>query len=1675
MNYSCDDQHHSKPLIKLFSKWHDLLCQKSTHYHNWHHHPRHKEAHYAILGLYIVTVASIIISTVLPNGAKTFAATNTWNFSGDNSVYDYDPNKISLANNQATLSNPGSATGATTNLNPVTGVSTDGAVDFSSANKEYLKILDANQSGLDFDTSDFAFAFWAKSSYSAISTMVDKGALSDTSPGYRIGANTNRTVAITFTDGTSTRLNLVSTQTVKNNEYSFVVVNFDRDGQCQVSIDGVNLENIGAISGRAGSVSSIADFHLGSYFAVTSFFNGSLDSVGAWNRLLTQAEITSLYNAGVGKIYSDLSAAEKTNLVSWYNFDETSGTRSDSHGSNNLTAGAVALIDATTLNGGFGTAGAGGADVFANWAEGTTGTSAVVRDTTNQRTGDACLRMNIDATNGLAYVSQAVLTIGRLYTIEVYVKGNVGASFEITGLTATYSGNFTADWVKHTYTGTAISTTMILKRSSASNATLYWDDVTLTSQGPILTAGVARGEAADGDDVSYWKDITANLSHFTQITPSKRPTMDIDGINSLPVLDFDGVDDALSNAADKIGTGDVTVVAVIKPTGWGGGSTGRIIDNGKLLFFIANTGVVSISSVGGASVSSANGSISLNTSYIVTVTRTSAGIANIYINGVLSGTANQDSGTPVAGFDTYIGNRAAGDRGFDGLIGSVMIFPSVLDATSRNSLEKTLGAKYGITVADTSTPEAGSSIYPTISSKNYLQYSSLQTYTDNLAEGSTGDIRYQLSNDITVGDIDSAVWYYFNGSSWVTADKNNAYQSNTALEINNNISTFADISPAYHIKWRAFFITDGVDNPALSSIDVDYVSDTAPPPNPVLSDYPQEDGDQNTEDASSHWYNDTTPTFSWSAVVDVANEGETPSGIAGYYVYFNTDNTALPCSAGTWQTGTSFTPTALPDNDIYYLRIQAKDNAGNLNDDPNPTTCINSHISDLFTYRFENTPPESPEYVSVSPSGYSRTNSFTFTWPIIGDNNATDSGGSELAGYQYKVNSGDWSSLITENSIELQDAAQTGVNIFYLRAVDNAGNIDSTPVQTSFYYNNTGPTAPTNLTVTPEISVGSNSFSFSWNKPTSYNGSIVGYYYSINELPSINSPFTTEESLPTGPYASRQDVNKFYIVAKDEAGNAAFASCDGINNSYNEDTDSCAVKLFTANTPAPGIPLSVEAVDGSNRDRKEYKVFLTWSEPTDKGAGFSGYEIERSSDGINFNTIGTTSSTTYADTGLESRSYSYRIEAKDNAGQHSPPSEQVVITPTGRYTSPPEKLEDPTVEEKAFSAVIAWETDREASSIISFGKSETELSLEASKAVELVKKHEVEIKGLEPETKYYYKAIWIDQDGNKGETIVLNFTTKERPRVSDMRVANITLDSATISWTSTTIATSKVFYGKTAGYGASVPEKSTSETTNHTVTLSNLEDSSTYHFQITGIDTDDNTIISDDYTFNTLTRPKISNLEFQPIKEAATTSLKFVWKTNVPTTSVVYYQDGDGKTLSESSADYVVNHEVIVKDLADQSNYILYAKSVDQFGNSAESDKNTYKTPNDTRPPKLKGLTVEVKSAGFGDAQKATVVVAWESDEQSTSQVEFAQGISGTDYSFKSREDSALSTSHVVIVSDLEPSKIYHLRAISFDKSGNKGISEDTTVITGKIQKSVIDIIVSSLQRSLGWIFTAFK
>ena len=137
-------------------------------------------------------------------------------------------------------------------------------------------------------------------------------------------------------------------------------------------------------------------------------------------------------------------------------------------------------------------------------------------------------------------------------------------------------------------------------------------------------------------------------------------------------LSFDAADDVVSVGRDVIGTGASTISAWLYLGGYGEGGYGMISTNGPVTLFLA--GWDSLLAFSGDNFAhqtiSASNSVPLNQWVFVAVTRTSSGSANFWVNGVRSGTADQASGTPVAGSGLMIGSGFDGDDTIDGRRGT---------------------------------------------------------------------------------------------------------------------------------------------------------------------------------------------------------------------------------------------------------------------------------------------------------------------------------------------------------------------------------------------------------------------------------------------------------------------------------------------------------------------------------------------------------------------------------------------------------------------------------------------------------------------------------------------------------------------------------------------------------------------------------------------------------------------------------------------------------------------------------------------------------------------------------------------------------------------------------------------------------------------------------------------
>jgi len=235
-------------------------------------------------------------------------------------------------------------------------------------------------------------------------------------------------------------------------------------------------------------------------------------------------------------------------------------------------------------------------------------------------------------------------------------------------------------------------------------------------------------------------------------------------------------------------------------------------------------------------------------------------------------------------------------------------------------------------------------------------------------------------------------------------------------------------------------------------------------------------------------------------------------------------------------------------------------------------------------------------------------------------------------------------------------------------------------------------------------------------------------------------------------------------------------------------------------------------------------------------------------------------------------------------------------------------------------------------------------------------------------------------------------------------------------------------------------------------------------------DEEGNKFTSDDYEFATLPMPKIEGVKIQQVKGMASATIMASWKTNTGVSSIVsYYPEGRPEmTRDQVTLTLGLNHQMLIKDLLDATDYVILVRGKDQVGNEAKMSTNKFKTSTDLRPPLITDMRVEGAVSGVGEATKAQIIVYWNTDEPSTGQVEFGEG-TGSDYPNRTQEDGNFTLNHVVTITDLKPSQVYHLRIVSKDRIGNQVESFDNVTVTPKATKSALDLVVNSLSKSFGF------
>lgn len=145
------------------------------------------------------------------------------------------------------------------------------------------------------------------------------------------------------------------------------------------------------------------------------------------------------------------------------------------------------------------------------------------------------------------------------------------------------------------------------------------------------------------------------------------------------------------------------------------------------------------------------------------------------------------------------------------------------------------------------------------------------------------------------------------------------------------------------------------------------------------------------------------------------------------------------------------------------------------------------------------------------------------------------------------------------------------------------------------------------------------------------------------------------------------------------------------------------------------------------------------------------------------------------------------------------------------------------------AATITWTTDAGSSSQVQYGLT-TSYGSSSPLDNTAVTSHTVNLSGLSANTTYNYRAVSSNVNGT---TYSGNFTfrTLGPPTISNVQATLVTSNTATITWDTAAPGTSQVNYGLTGTYGSQSPLDSNA-VTSHSVLLTGLTPSMTYHYQV---------------------------------------------------------------------------------------------------------------------------------------------------------------------------------------------------------------------------------------------------
>jgi len=535
------------------------------------------------------------------------------------------------------------------------GIATNGAVigdNYSTLDgtNDIFNFSDSDY--LDFGTSDFTICTWIRTSASTIQYIISKRTSGISTAGWQMAIIGGYILSPYVADGVNNSGSFTTGTILNDGIWHHVCMIVDRNVNVCKTYDG-KADGCRAFT-SVGSVNNDYPVYVGSRadLPASSYFNGEIFGLRAWNRALTEAEVKMEYDTTRGG-------------------GGGAGASGDSY---------QAHFDSGTLLKGL----QYDAPLSNEWAEGlsifgdsdlasTNGWTNITADIFLANATPTIWLGDNDNDNTVAYKSLSISSgEGYCYNIQAYRNGTSARVIVVL-----FGDTSTASASNLKLPGASKSS------SSAGEAFGKSGCTNATATGLAYPKIVINNENSQRD-VFVWK---MDLIRTAGILKDRSPyhnngvvTGSIIGNNSVT---FDGATGYVNTSTDWIGTGADSFSGWMYLIGYGEGNNGRILWNGNLIITTGatNTKLYFTSDGGTTTASTATGSLSLNQWYHFAGTRDATGAAtNLYLNGVLSGTANQDSGTPATGSAVLIGNQGDDSRTINGQLANIKSWNRVLTA-----------------------------------------------------------------------------------------------------------------------------------------------------------------------------------------------------------------------------------------------------------------------------------------------------------------------------------------------------------------------------------------------------------------------------------------------------------------------------------------------------------------------------------------------------------------------------------------------------------------------------------------------------------------------------------------------------------------------------------------------------------------------------------------------------------------------------------------------------------------------------------------------------------------------------------------------------------------------------------------------------------------------------------